>query len=467
MKYMKSIFLIVFVFIVLKPDNAAAYLDPASGNALISSIIALVGTLLYMFKSFFYKLINRKPKLISSVTSLQKKYQTPVIFSEGKTYWTTFRPIVEEFIKAKVYFRYITLDVHDPALCIDSEFMQAKRMNKNQLGYAKIAKIKAPVMLSTTPNIGISGYPLKKPGGVKKLVHVFHAMADISCYRKGSLDHYDAVILTGEHEKKPIRAVEYARKIKKKELIVCGLPCLDDLYRQKLEFDGPTIEKDESQITVLVAPSWGQKGCFSEYGVGFIKNLSNAGFNVIIRLHPHSYIFEPNSIKKWRDMTADLANVNWDSQSFGTTAMSQADILISDTSSIRFDFTFLYNKPVVSLEIPKESRDEFESIYLKHTWADKVSNQIGSVVPKDKISNIADIVQDTLKEFSQKKLQKFRDNTVSNFGNSAPLIVKYISEQSEILSLSPAENKIRDELNVIKKELTDLQERVKHIEAYE
>ena len=134
-------------------------------------------------------------------------------------------------------------------------------------------------------------------------------------------------------------------------------------------------------------------------------------------------------------MTADLANVNWDSQSFGTTAMSQADILISDTSSIRFDFTFLYNKPVVSLEIPKESRDEFESIYLKHTWADKVSNQIGSVVPKDKISNIADIVQDTLKEFSQKKLQKFRDNTVSNFGNSAPLIVKYISEQSEILSL--------------------------------
>ncbi len=113
--------------VIAIPYNAYAYLDPASGNALVSSLIALAGTSLYMGKSLFYKIINHQTASSSSrTTQLTEKDQTLVVFSEGKTYWSTFRPIVNELIKQKKYFRYITLDVHDPALCIDSKFMQSK-----------------------------------------------------------------------------------------------------------------------------------------------------------------------------------------------------------------------------------------------------------------------------------------------------------------------------------------------------
>ena len=212
---MTSILLLALYLVFSLPEIAHAYIDPASGNALVASLIALAGTFLYMCKSLFYKIINRLAINPSSNTAqITEKDSTVVIFSEGKTYWSTFRPIITELIKQKKYFRYITLDVHDPALLIDSKFMQSKLIYKTIRSFAKLAKIKAPVMLATTPNIGSPGYPIKRPPQVGNLVHVFHAMDNVAPYRKGSLDYYDAVLMIGDHEIKSIRTVESARQVR-------------------------------------------------------------------------------------------------------------------------------------------------------------------------------------------------------------------------------------------------------------
>ena len=340
---------------VAASNNAYAYLDPASGNAIVSFFIALFGAGVFFVKSVFYRVFSRTPLTPLSSEPATEEQSLPLIFSEGKTYWTTFKPIVEEFIRRKIHFRYISLDVHDPGLVIDSVFMHSQLFSKNRIGFAKLANLRANVMLSTTPNIGSQGYPLARPAGVLNLVHVFHAMVDLSCYRKGSLDFYDSVLMTGLHEERSIRLVEEARGLPQKRLMVAGLPCLDDLNRQKIELEKSDFATDKSKTTVLVAPSWGAKGCFSEYGTAFIKTLSATNHHVIIRLHPHSHTFEPNSVKRWLAETKDLPGVVWDDNTFGTRSMTQADILISDASSIRFDFAFLYEKPVISLpHFPRE-----------------------------------------------------------------------------------------------------------------
>jgi CDP-glycerol glycerophosphotransferase (TagB/SpsB family) len=182
-------------------------------------------------------------------------------------------------------------------------------------------------------------------------------MSNVSNYKIGSLDFYDAVLMIGDHEEKPIRTVESARQTQKKELATCGLPYLDYLSMQKKKTESLITEKPEDIITVLVAPSWGSKGCFSAYGLDFVKDLSQAGYSIIIRIHPHSLNFEPDAVIRWQKETATLQNVKWDTETTGTKAMLKADILVSDTSSIRFDFAFLYNKPVITLDIPKESRE--------------------------------------------------------------------------------------------------------------
>jgi hypothetical protein len=463
---MLSVFLLALFLVFAIPHNAHAYLDPASGNALVASLIALAGTSLYMCKSLFYKIIKRQTiSPTSGTTQLTGKDQTLVIFSEGKTYWSTFRPIVNELIKQKKHFRYLTFDVHDPALCIDSEFMHSKLYYKTQLSFAKLAKVKAPVMLATTPNIGSPGYPMKRPIQVGTLVHISHSACDVSFYRKGSLDYYDVVLMIGNHEKTTIRTVEAARQIKKKELVTCGLPYMDDLYRQKQEAE--TIEAAPSKIntTILVAPSWGRKGCFSEYGIDFVEDLSQAGFSVIIRPHPHSYNFEPDAVKRWQEKTIKMPNVVWDTETFGTQAMRQADILVSDTSGIRFDFAFLYEKPVISMDIPKESQEDFESDYLDQPWAEMISSQIGSVVTNESIDRLTEIVKSTLENFPRHKLQKLRDTTIANFGNSAPKIVRYLFEKIEEETLSLSDKKIKEEILEVKQELAELRKEIRNIQA--
>jgi hypothetical protein len=457
--------MLVLLLGAVSSGNAYAYLDPASGNAIVSFFIALFGSAIFFLKSIFYKVFSRSSPDVKFDHGNKNEQSMPLIFSESKTYWTTFRPIVEELIRQKTHFRYITLDVHDPGLAIDNVFMHSKRFSKSRLGFARIANLKSPVMLSTTPNIGSEGYPMERPAGVKNLVHVFHALVDLSCYRKGSLDFYDSVLMAGAHEEQAIRLVEKARNLEEKELIVAGLPCLDDLNRQRKEIELASKSTETTEKTVLIAPSWGAKGCFSEYGTDFVKTLSAANYRVIIRLHPHSHIFEPDSVERWLTATKDLNNVSWDDNIFGTQAMAQADILISDASSIRFDFAFLYQRPVISLPISRESRNIFESDYMPETWADAMSEKIGVVVNSDKLHIIDQVVQETITHFTPEKLGELRDTYVANFGDSASAIVAYLKQQAEVLSMTQRERSLNQQVDTLKSEMSDLRKQQSQAES--
>ena len=91
---------------------------------------------------------------------------------------------------------------------IKSEFLKVKYLGYKFISYIRFSLIEAEYLLSTTPNIGTPGYPYQKPKLVKNLVHIFHSISDISIYRKGSLDHYDSVILVGEFQRESIIELE-------------------------------------------------------------------------------------------------------------------------------------------------------------------------------------------------------------------------------------------------------------------
>ncbi len=395
-----------------------AYLDPGSGSALLASIFAVITALLYSAKKFYYKLLG---KSISSKVG----DDTLIIFSEGKGYYTSYEPIIKELIERKIHFRYVSLDMYDPALTIENEYMHSKLYSRTGMGFAKIAALKAPVMLSTTPHIGTEGYPLARPSQVDQLVHIFHDYVAGAYYRLGGLDHYDVAITTGEYCREYIERVESLRNTKKKKIIPLGLPYVDSLVTSLSEYPG--LEKNSDSKTVLVAPSWGNKGCLNNYGTDFVKNIVSQGYKVIIRLHPHSYINEPQNVTKWKEELAGTGVV-WDKEIYSTPAMSQADIMISDTSSVRFDFAFLYLKPVITLHIPEASRADFEASYHEKIWYDYTEHEIGEVIDKSKISHIADSIERVMKSCNAAKLQQLRDDNITNFGTSAKPIVSFLEE---------------------------------------
>ena len=409
-----------------------AYLDPGSGSALVGTLIAVAGAGLYSLKSFFYRLV-RKPTP-EEVEAARNANPDIAIFSEGKNYWGTFKATVEELISRKIHFAYYTLDLHDPALLIDNEYMHSHLFDKNKAApFQKLAKIKAKVLLATTPNIGSPGYPLVRPEGVEKLVHVFHAFADISAYHIGSLDNYDIVLTVGPHQEKPIREVEKARNLKPKQFVHVGLPYFDAQYHA-LQLSSSTCPTCSSAAvalakeatlskTILIAPSWGAKGLLSEYGTDFIVKLAEAGFNVIVRPHPQSYIAEADFIERCKAETAKCPNVVWDSETIGTKSMLASDILISDTSSIRFDYAFLYEKPVITLDIPHEKQLEYEGQFMTEIWTDVAAKRLGRVLGHGDVGDIVEIVKDVLESGAADGVKKLRAETIANLGSSAKAVV--------------------------------------------
>jgi hypothetical protein len=408
--------LIFLIAILLAPNIAHAYLDPGSGAVLINLLIAGFAALLFSLKGFFLRLIGKK------TASPKPDYSPPkmAILSEGKQYWATFLPIIEALLQRGIPFVYYTLDILDPALDNEHELMQARFLGYGAMANYRAGRIRADYLLCTTPNIGCPGYPIQKSPQVHKLVHVFHSINDLSMYRKGSLDHYDMVFMVGDWQASSIRELEAKRGLEPKELISLGLPYLD-LYQRDLK----QIEPGERPC-ILVASSWGQKGLLLTYGIGFIKALA-ANYRVILRPHPQSYKSEAKAMAAFEKDLQDYA-VLWDKQLSPVDSLQQAELLISDTSSIRFDFAFLCQKPVITLEVEAEAMPGFERDDMDELWMDQAATKIGIKLGKEDIPQISRYVDAALKDYDPQSAIAYRDTVIQNFANAGDSIAEYLVE---------------------------------------
>lgn len=421
---MKTTLYLLFVFIFFLPVPAYAYLDPGSGNALVYVMMSFFGAFVFSLKSLFYSIIGRKN---NDDKSGGCNYNQIVIFSEGKQYWSTFKVTVESLIERKIYFSYYTMNVNDPCLAIDSPYINNRYIGNGSMAYMKIGSLKADVLLSTTPNIGTDGFPILRSTGVKELVHVFHSYDGIGAYHIGSLDKFDTVLTVGDFEEKVIRDLEAARNLPNKKIVPVGLPYIDELWKNKKE----SKSFGSNNITVLVAPSWSTKGCLTEYGAGFIKDLAMAGFNVIIRPHPQSLLVEQDLLRRVESALSGYGNVVWDTDVDGTKSMASADVMISDASRVRVDFMLVYNKPVITLEVPTESMQQFESKYMEEIWIEEQIAKYGRKLNHESVVNIVDVVREVTNDDMSVSLCNFRDKHVFNWGHSGEIVADYLIETSK------------------------------------
>jgi len=414
----------LLVVYLLTPIFAHAYLDPGTGAVLVNLLLAGIATLAFFLKGVFFRIIGKKqpaPKDSNTLAMIS-------IFSEGKQYWSSFEPVVTALIRKGIPFNYFTLDVHDPALTIENELMISKFLGYGNVGLAKVSRIKSPILLSTTPNIGTPGYPVQKSPYVKRLVHVLHSLNDISWYKSGSLDHYDEVILGGDYQGKAITELEKLRNTKQKKLISLGLPYLDTLFEERKRFERERKpESKQDKHTVLVGTSWGSKSLLNHYGTSFIKQLAVFGFDVIVRPHPQSFRSEIDKMNQIHKELSLLSNIHWDVSISPTESLSRADVLISDTSALRFDFALVYEKPVITLDIPRESTKGYERDDLTEVWMDRAAKDIGIVLEESQVKDIERHVSDVLQKDYQKKIQEYREELLSNPGSSGNAIADYLS----------------------------------------
>ncbi|MCQ2584340.1 MAG: CDP-glycerol glycerophosphotransferase family protein [Treponema sp.] len=406
------------------------YIDPGTGSMLFSIFVGAAATLFFLGKAAWLKL-----KIFFSGkkdgTVVDSSYRKYVIYCEDKRYWNTFKPVLDEAERRQIEVTYFVATDKDPVFQEDYKYVKAEVIGEGNSAFAKLNMLSAGVVLMTTP--GLQVYQLKRSRNVKHYAHILHAAADATMYRLFGIDYFDSVLVTGDCLKEDIRTLEKKRGLPEKELVTVGCPYLD-VFSEKIM---GIPEEENHKFTILVSPSWGPSALLSRYGEKLLDPLIESGMKVIIRPHPQSKISEKEMLESLEKRYEGKENLEWDYNSDNIYSMKKADIMISDFSGIIFDYTFLFDKPVmyVNAEMdlrPYDAYDLTEKDNGKKIWEFEALRSFGIELKEDQFENIAEVIQNASdsKELSDAR-HKAREEVWMHRGEAGKAVMDFLVEKGE------------------------------------
>ena len=367
-------------------NQALLYIDPGTGSMLFSILIGAFATLFFLFKALWLKV-----KLFFSADKKtfkeDKSYKKYVIYCEDKRYWTVFKPILDEFETRQIDVTYYTSSKDDGVFGQSYKHVAAEYIGEGNTAYAKLNLLSAGIVVMSTP--GLDVYQLKRSKNVKHYSHIFHSPTDSSMYRLFGLDFFDSVLMTGDYQAEDIRFLENLRGIKQKDLVTVGCTYLD-LMQERVKELPP---EEGHKFTVLVSPTWGKSGLLTLYGERLLDPLVASGFKVIIRPHPQSKISEKEMLDRLAARYKDAANVEWNYDRDNIHCLNRANIMISDFSGIIFDYTFLFDKPVIYANAQMDLKP-YDAWYIKHElWEVATLHKMGIAINEADFGRIKEVIQ--------------------------------------------------------------------------
>ncbi len=399
------------------------YIDPGTGSMLFTILVGVLGAGIYAMRNVVMKL-----RFVLSGGKQEKTSDQSipfVIFADDKRYWNVFGPICREFDKRGQKVVYMTASENDPALKEKFEHVECQFIGEGNKAFAKLNLLKADVLLYTTP--GLDVYQWKRSKDVKHYCHILHMVSDATLYRMFGLDYYDSVLLSGGYQVKQIRQLEQLRNLPAKELQVVGQPYMDGLAARLKD----AAREPDHETTVLLAPSWGKSSILNRYGAQAIQALLDTGYKLIVRPHPQSFTSEKEMLDK---LMAQFPNVEWNRDNDNFEVLNRSDIMISDFSGVLFDFSLVFDKPIIYADTSFDTAP-YDACWLEEeTWTFSTLKKIGSPLPADGFDRVKELIDSCLHE---EKFKNARDaaraEAWNHIGESASLTVEYLLAKREEL----------------------------------
>jgi len=408
-------------------NNILLYIDPGTGSMLFAILIGVIGTLNYLLKNWIVKL--------RFVLSSGKKVEVNtdklpfVIFSDDKRYWNVFEPICRELDRRGVNLVYMTASPEDPVLQNPYEHIKGEFIGKGNKAFAKMNFLNAGIVLSTTP--GLDVFQWKRSKDVQYYIHIPHAASDITSYHMFGVDYYDAIMLSGEYQVQQIRDLEKLRELPPKDIVKVGIPYMDEMARRLQE---APQGKTGGRI-VLLAPSWGKSSIFQKYGGRIIEVLLKTGYHIIVRPHPQSFVSEKDTIEKIMREYPASEQLEWNQDNDNFEVLKRADILISDFSGVIFDFSLVYDKPVIYADTEFDD-SPYDAWWLDTPyWTFTALPRIGEKLTMDNLDRLKDMIDGCIQDPRYAKgRQEVREETWEHRGEGTKRAVEYLLNKYEELT---------------------------------
>lgn len=407
------------------------YIDPGTGSMLFTIIIGLLTTAVFLLRGVWIKLKTRLHGGRGSIGRDAEKIEY-LIFSDSKRYWTVFRPICEEFDKRGIDFTYWTMSEDDPALTCGLEHIHAQFIGEGNAAFGRLNMMNARICLSTTPGLNVLQW--KRSPRTDCYVHIFHSVSDGTGYRMFGIDCYDAVLLSGEVAREPLRTLEAMRHLPEKEIALTGCPYMDTMLARKKAL--PELPREGHLPTILCAPSWGPSSILNRFGDKILKALVDTGYHIVVRPHPQSLTSDPELLDRLRRDFPESSGFEWNFDNDNFDVLSRSDLLISDFSSVIFDFAFIFDRPVICADTSFDCAP-YDIAWLegRKPWAIEVAQTFGKPLKESEFGNMKAILDEVLTsaQYTQAR-EEARALAWAYPGEGAVRIVDYLTAKAKRLS---------------------------------
>ena len=293
-----------------------------------------------------------------------------VFYAEGGGFYKYFKPVIEWLLAhSNVVIHYVTNDPKDALLSVPrSLFPDPSRFRAYYIGQTRIIplmmKMDADMVVMTTPDLNT--YQIKRSYVKKDVEYVYidHGTSSMSmAFRKGAFDHFDTIFLNGRYLEPEFRKSEELYGTRRKTLVPTGYAYLGDLMAQYR----PVGKKPFTQI--LIAPSHQPDNILESCLDEMLDSLAKVpDIRIILRPHPQ---FVRRFPAKWQAIRAKAAarpGVVLDDDFSKPAALYESDILITDWSSISYEYSLVTKRPSIQVNTPmKVINPEYGRIGIEPT----------------------------------------------------------------------------------------------------
>ena len=360
---------------------------------------------------------------------LSDEERSIVFYSENKHDFIYYESIIKQltdYYDKKIC--YVSSHKLDPMLETSNEKILPFYIGTGIACAKFFINLKSKIIIMTMPDLETFHIKRSKVQNVH-YVHILHSLNSVHvALRKNALDNFDTIFCASNYHIDEIRGAERAYNLPKKILVEQGYGRLESLLQEVKNRHVQINNKKSERKIILIAPSWGPNGLIETIGKEIVEILLNFDYDVILRPHPMTLRKSEKLIEEIRKRFENNPNFTLEIETKNSNSFFICDCMISDWSGVAIEYAFSLEKPVLYIDVPQKIfNPNFDEIGIV-PMEDRIRNQIGEIVSPQQLSNIPLSIENLFKKSEEikKTIQKIRNETVFNIGNSGNVGAKYI-----------------------------------------
>lgn len=378
-----------------------------------------------------------------------------VFYSEGSGFYKYFKGAIEWLLAhSDICIHYVTNDPNDQAFALAET---QPRLFPYYIGEKRaitlMMKMDADVVVTTLGDL--DNFYTKRSYVRRDIeyVYMFHHMTSMDMTStEGEYDNYDTLLCTGPHQITEMRQIENVKGVAPKNLVECGYNLLDE---EIADYEArPELHVANERPIILIAPSWQEDNIMDSCIDPMLASALGRDYQIIVRPHPE-YIKRYRA--RWDAFKTRYADVPREELVFegdfsGFDSILQADLIVTDWSSIFCEFCFTTFKPAIFMDTPPKVRNPNYKRFGIDSTDVSLRNRLGKSIPLEDASTFGDVVTELLRTRAlwEERIRDVRDGFVFNLGHGGEAAGRYL-----LSAVLKAQSSSNADVSANKKEAAD------------